>query len=148
MNQADLAASRFAQGHNCAQAVLSVFADKCGIVETTALKLATGFGGGMGRQAETCGAVTGAMMSLGLLHGSEQPDRETREQVYAMVRDLAERFKARNETLICRELMKCDISTPDGLRRAVEENMHSTTCPKFVRDAVEILEEMESEKDR
>ena len=146
MNKADLAASRFAQGHNCAQAVLSVFAEESGIEETTALKLATGFGGGMGRQAETCGAVTGAMMALGLLHGPEQPDRETREEVYAMVRDFTARFKERNGTLICRELMTCDISTPDGLQQAVKENMHSTVCPKFVRDAVEILEEMAAER--
>ena len=143
MNQIDLALSRFAEGFNCSQAVLSVYAE--GRDEETALKIAAGFGGGMGRMAGTCGAVTGAMMVLGLRFGSRTPDREAKERVYAKIREFANRFKARNSSLVCRDLLGCDISTPEGYEAAKEKQLVSTTCPKFVRDAAEILEEMLAE---
>jgi hypothetical protein len=62
--------------------------------------------------------------------------------IYARIRDFAERFKARNNSLVCRDLLKCDIGTPEGLRRATDEKLFSAVCPQFVRDACEILEEM------
>jgi len=143
MNQIDLALSRFAEGFNCSQAVLSAYAE--GMDEETALKIAAGFGGGLGRMAETCGAVTRAMMVLGLKFGAVSPDREAKERVYAKIREFADRFKARNGSLLCRDLLGCDISTPEGYEVAKEKRLVSTTCPKFVRDAAEILEEMLAE---
>jgi C_GCAxxG_C_C family probable redox protein len=112
--------------------------------EETALKIASGFGGGMGRMAGTCGAVTGAIMFLGLRFGGATPDREAKERVYARVREFADRFKARNGSLLCRDLLGCDIGTPDGYETG--KTLFTTTCPKYVRDACKILEEMLSSK--
>ena len=139
MSGTEIAISRFAEGFNCSQAVLSAYAD---LDDETALKIASGFGGGMGRMADTCGAVTGAFMILGLRYGAASPDREAKEAIYAQIRDFSDRFKARNGSLHCRNLLGCDISQPEGLQRAKDENLLTTLCPKFVRDACEILEEM------
>ena len=136
------AVSRFAEGFNCAQAVFSVYAEDTGFDDDTALKVAAGFGGGMGRMASTCGAVTGAFMVLGLRYGSITADRQAKEATYASIREFADRFKARNGSLDCRELLGCDISTPDGLKQAMESDAFANICPKFVRDACEILEEI------
>ncbi len=142
MNRIESALSRFAQGFNCSQAVLSAYAVQFELDEETAAKIASGFGGGMGRMADTCGAVTGAFMVLGLKYGQNSPDREAKEAIYAQVKDFAGRFQARNGSLVCRDLLDCDISTAEGLQQAREAEMFSRTCPKFVRDACEILEEM------
>ena len=142
MNQIETALFRFAQGFNCSQAVLSAYAGQFGLDEETALKIASGFGGGLGRMADTCGAVTGAFMVLGLKYGQNSPDRGAKERIYERIRDFAERFKERNGSLVCRDLLGCDISTPEGLQHAREIEFLAHTCPKFVRDACEILEKM------
>ncbi len=142
MDRIETALSRFTQGFNCSQAVLSAYAGQLGLDAETAAKIASGFGGGLGRMADTCGAVTGAFMVLGLKYGQDLPDREAKERIYARIKDFAERFQARNGSLVCRDLLDCDISTPEGLRRAREMELLTTTCPNFVRDACEILEEM------
>ncbi len=142
MNRIETAASRFADGFNCSQAVLSAYAGEFGLDDDTALKIASGFGGGMGRMADTCGAVTGAFMVLGLKYGQASSDREAKEGIYARIREFADRFQARNGSLVCRDLLGCDISTPEGLQHAKDEKLLTTICPKFVRDASEILGEM------
>ena len=142
MNRIETVLSRFAGGFNCSQAVFSAYADDFGLDEATALKIASGFGGGMGRMAETCGAVTGAMMVLGLRFDGATPDREAKERVYAKIREFTNRFKARNAALLCQDLLTCDISTPEGLEAAKGKNLFTTMCPKYVQDAAEILEEM------
>jgi C_GCAxxG_C_C family probable redox protein len=100
MDRLKIAMSRFADGFNCSQAVFAAFADDFGLDGETALKIASGFGGGMGRMAETCGAVTGAMMVLGLKFGSASPDQKAKELVYAKVKAFADCFKARNGSLL------------------------------------------------
>jgi C_GCAxxG_C_C family probable redox protein len=142
VNQIETAVNRFAEGFNCSQAVFSSYAGQVGLDEGTALKIAAGFGGGMGRIGGTCGAVTGAFMVLGLRHGGSSPDPQTKELVYAKVRECADRFKARNGSLLCKDLLGCDISTSEGREAAKEKNLFTTICPKVVRDAAEILEEM------
>jgi C_GCAxxG_C_C family probable redox protein len=142
MGTIDLATARFAEGYNCSQAVLSAYADRFGLDGETALKIASGFGGGMGRMAETCGAVTGALMVLGWKYGAASPDREAKERVYEQVREFAKRFAARHGSLACRDLLGCDISTAGGYDVARERNLFATTCPQFVRDAAEILDDM------
>jgi C_GCAxxG_C_C family probable redox protein len=143
MNRADTALSCFAEGFNCSQAVLSAYAGHFGFDGQSALRLASGFGGGMGRMAGTCGAVTGAFMVLGLKYGRASPSQEAKETIYERIREFADRFKARNGSLTCKDLLGCDISTVEGLELA--KSLFATTCPKFVRDAVEILEEMLAE---
>lgn len=142
MNRIEVAVSRFAEGYSCSQAVLSAYADRLGIDDETALKISAGFGGGMGRMADTCGAVTGAFMALGLRHAQAAPGREAKEAIYARINAFANQFKARHGSLICRDLLGCDISTPEGAQRAREAGLFSKSCPKFVQDACEILEEM------
>lgn len=143
MGRVEQAVSCFKSGFNCSQAVLSTYAEDFGLDREGALKLAAGFGGGMGRMAGTCGAVTGAFMVLGLTHGpTESGDQTGRETVYERVREFAKRFEARNGTRICRNLIQCDIDTPEGLAMARQQKLFATVCPKFVQDAAEILEEM------
>lgn len=144
MSRVETAVSRFAEGFNCSQAVLSAYVERFGLGDETALKIAAGFGGGMGRMAETCGAATGAFMVLGLEHGQASPEPKAKEAVYARIREFADRFKARHGSLGCRELLGCDISTDEGVQRARELQFFTKTCPQFVRSACEILEEMAS----
>jgi C_GCAxxG_C_C family probable redox protein len=111
-----------------------------------ALKIAQGFGGGMGRMAQTCGAVTGAYMVLGLKYGNaETHDKETKEKVYELIREFSRRFENRNSSIVCRELLGCDISKPEGVMAAKENGLFTSICPKMVREAVEILDEMINE---
>jgi C_GCAxxG_C_C family probable redox protein len=146
-NATESAVSCFQQGFSCSQAILSTFGEQFGLDQKTALKLAAGFGGGMGRMAGTCGAVTGAFMVLGLKYGAiSADDRQAEELAYERVREFAARFKERNDSLECRELLGCDISTPEGLQTFKEKELISTHCPKFVRDAAEIMERMLNEK--
>lgn len=122
------------------QAVFSAYAETLGMDRQTAMKLSAGFGGGMGRMAQTCGAVTGAFMVLGLKYGGE--DADAREKAYQMVRDFARRFEQRHGSLVCRDLMECDISTPEGQQAAKDRGLRSGVCTPLVRQAAEILETM------
>lgn len=142
MTRIEDAVARFSEGYSCSQAVFSAFAPSLGLDQDTALKVASGFGGGMGRLAETCGAVTGAFMVIGLKYGAASADQEAKLAVYAKVREFAERFKACYGSLICRDLLGCDLSTPEGAAFAHEQKLPSTVCPKYVQKAAEILEEM------
>ena len=135
-----------AEGFSCAQALLAVYGPELGMDRETALKVAGGFGGGMGRMAGTCGAVTGAYMVIGLVHSmTKKGDLQQKELSYETIREFAEKFKGRNGTLVCRELMGVDVSTPEGFAESKEKKIARTVCPKYVRDAAEILEEMLAE---
>ncbi len=142
---ADKAVARFAEGYNCAQSVLLPFAGTRRLSKHSALRLASPFGAGVGRLGGTCGAVTGAIMALGLRGGHTRPaDLQTKEEAYRRAREIASRFIARNGSLNCSELLGCNLGTPEGAAMARERNFHHTRCPKFVRDAVEILLEVET----
>ena len=143
MNKVESAVSSFNKGFNCCQSVLSAYCGEFGLNREVALKLSTGFGGGMGRMAGVCGAVTGAFMVLGLKYGKVRAeDNKSREKTDMLVKEFAGKFKARNDSIVCKDILGCDISTPEGLRTAEEKALFSKVCPKFVRDAAEILEEM------
>ncbi len=140
----DNALTYFKEGFNCSQAVFAAFADQFGLDRKAALKISEGFGGGMGRMGLTCGAVTGAIMVIGLKHGGTKPDdKDVKQETYGLVRELIKRFKERNCAAIeCRELLKCDMSTPEGFEQAKKRDVHNTICPKFVADAAIILEDI------
>ena len=144
MSIADTATACFDEGFNCSQAVFSAFAPQLGLDRVTALKVAGPFGGGIGRMGETCGAVTGALMVIGLKYGQTiSEDKASKDKSYELVKQFAERFKDRNHgCLICRELLGADISTPEGMQKIKEKQAFTTMCPKFVRDAAEIVEEL------
>ena len=142
MSRASDAIVLFQQGCSCSQAVLAVFAEELGLSRELACKVSAGFGGGLGRLGDTCGAVSGAIIVLGLRHGSAAGgDRAAKEQTYARVRDFVGRFRARHGSSVCRELLGCDLSTPAGFQHAKEQKLTATLCPEFVASAVELLEE-------
>ncbi len=130
------------EGYSCSQAVVGAYCERFDLDKETAMKLSAGFGGGM-KMAGTCGALTGGLMIIGLKHGhSEAEDKEGKKRLSALIKDFTARFKARTSALTCRELMDCDISTQEGIRVANEMDLFSVVCPKAVRAAAEILEEM------
>ena len=143
MNKVESAVFSFNNGFNCCQSVLLAYCQEFSLDSQVASRLSTGFGGGMGRMAGVCGAVTGAFMVLGLKYGKmKAEDNESREKTYMLVKEFAGKFKARNDSIICKDILECDISTRQGLRMAREKALFSKVCPKFVQDAAEILEEM------
>ncbi len=114
-----------------------------GLDREEGLRVAGAFGGGMSRMGETCGAVTGAFIVIGLKHGKTKADDDkAREKTYELANELVRRFKKRNATIRCRELLGHDLSTGEGREAVMEQNLFVTRCPKFLRDAAEILEEI------
>jgi C_GCAxxG_C_C family probable redox protein len=114
-----------------------------GLDREQALKVAGAFGGGMARMGETCGVVTGSMMTIGLKHGkTKTSDDEAKERTYGLVIEFVDRFKARHGSIVCRELLDCDMSTPEGLQEFKNKNLLETHCARFVREAAEMLEEI------
>lgn len=142
-NETEKALSCFKEGFNCAQALLSAFASRFGMSEEEALRLATPFGGGMARMGEVCGAVSGALMALGLNHGySRQEDKAAKETCYRTANAFAARFRARHGSIVCRELLGCDLTSPEGTARFKEKDLLTTVCTVVVRDAAEIVSEL------
>lgn len=141
MCKPDCAVECFNNGFNCAQAVFSTYCEQLGLDKTTALRIAGGFGGGMGHIGETCGAVTGAFMLVGLKHGKiNKDDNDAREKTYALVKEFTRQFKDINGFVKCTELLGYDISTAEGLKAAREANLWDTVCAKLVRDSAQIAE--------
>ncbi len=143
MDKIELAVDCFKKGFTCGQAVLSTFAQELGLERDLAFKVACAFGGGMARMGKTCGAVTGAFMVIGLKYGrTKVEDNDAREKTYELVKEFVRRFESLNNSIVCKELLGLDISTPDGRRIAEEQKLYTTLCPKFVKDAAEIIEEI------
>jgi C_GCAxxG_C_C family probable redox protein len=139
----DQAVACFRNDFNCAQAIFSTYAEQFGMDKQTALKISCPFGAGMAFMTETCGAVTGALMVIGLKHGKARPDDdESKQKTYALAREFVARFKAKHDTIVCRELLGCDIGTEDGKRFFDENQYEEKLCAKFVADAATILEEI------
>jgi C_GCAxxG_C_C family probable redox protein len=139
-NPPEIAVARFRQNFNCAQSVFVAFAPQLGMDESQAFKLASPFGGGVARRGQTCGAVTGALMALGLAQEADTP--AGKEDAYRLGEEFLQRFEARHATILCRELIDCDISTPEGRQQAREKSAFTALCPLFVRDAAEIVQAM------
>jgi C_GCAxxG_C_C family probable redox protein len=132
----------FKEGWNCTQAVLSTYGPQFGLDRENAVKIAGAFGSGMGMR-ETCGAVTGALMVIGLKHARLNAGiLFSRDKTEDIAREFAARFKARNEITECRELLGCDVSSCEGFGTAEKERHFKTHCLKFVQDAAEIWEEL------
>jgi C_GCAxxG_C_C family probable redox protein len=138
-NPIKTAQDHFAQGFNCSQAVFYAFASQLGIEDEAALKLASPFGGGVAHQGDVCGAVTGALLALGLARGNAT--LENKAETYRIAENFIERFQERHATILCRELIGHDISTPEGLQSAREQNVFASACPVFVKDAAELVAE-------
>ena len=139
MNMADRAEQLFRDSCNCCQAVFGSMASHSGLDEAAAIKLGTAFGGGMGRMGGVCGAVTGAVLVLGLRYGDPVAGSESKEQIYRLVRSFVEEFRELHGSILCRELLGCEIGTQEGMAEAKEKDLFGTVCVKFVRDAVDIV---------
>jgi C_GCAxxG_C_C family probable redox protein len=130
----------FKKGFSCSQAVLAAFGPGSGLDRDTALKIAQPFGGGMAQRGETCGAVTGAFMVIGLHHGrTRAEDIESRDRTYALMRAFIDRFQAEHGSLRCRDLLGYRLDDPEQHRRAQEEGKFDNLCPALVRSAAAIL---------
>jgi C_GCAxxG_C_C family probable redox protein len=141
-SKVEIAKSKFVEGFNCAQAVLYSFCDDLGFNKDMALKLACGFGAGMGRKEEVCGAVTGGIIAIGIKYGrNKADDKIAGEKTYEKTRELMNNFRKLNGTFICRKLLNdCELTTEEGHKQFMELNLRNTVCLKCVQHAVEILE--------
>jgi C_GCAxxG_C_C family probable redox protein len=143
VSRVELAMQMFGRDFACSQSVLSAFVDPADMSHETALRVAAGFGGGLARSGETCGAVAGAVMALSLRHCGKPADEPlSKERTYPAVREFLARFRAAHGTLECRELLGIDIGAPEGLQQARDLGLFKSRCPAFVRTAAEILEEL------
>jgi C_GCAxxG_C_C family probable redox protein len=144
MKRVEIAEAKFLEGYNCAQSVLYSFSDDLGFDKNLALKSACGFGAGMGRKEEVCGAVSGGIMVIGIKYGrGENQDRSLMENTYAKTRELMDRFMAAHGSVNCRRLLGgCDLTTSEGQKEFKEKDLFNTVCKKCVRNVVEIIEDM------
>lgn len=133
----------FREGYNCSQSVFMAFSDVYGIDEELASRLSASFGGGMGRMREVCGAVSGMLMVAGLETGATKgSDKEGKKANYQMVQKLAEEYREKTGSIICRELLGLDENAPMEAKPAerTEEYYKKRPCVELVRQAAEILE--------
>ena len=136
----------FSRGFHCSQAVLAAYADQCGLSEEQALKLGACFGSGM-RKGEVCGACSGALMVLGSLYGQVCLSGEESRRVENEVNDrMMKGFEEACGSCLCREILGCDISTPEGKQYARQNNLFKERCPRMVAVAVDVLEEIIGER--
>lgn len=145
MNHVEKAEEYFCNNFNCSQAVFTTFATEMGLDEEVALRIATQFGGGA-RKGEMCGAVSGALMALGLKYGHcHAEDAEEKGKAYQIAEDFMNRFIAEKGTVVCRELLGYDVSKTEDMQKIKELNLFKTVCPEMVRCATLIVEQMINE---
>lgn len=134
----ELASDRFAHGFNCAQSILAAFAADHGMSTEAALRLAAPFGGGLGRAGEVCGALSGALMVLGLRYATDRP--EDKDAIYRITREFMAEFQQQHGAVLCRELVGFDIATPEGLQAARAHKVFAEVCPLLVASTAKALE--------
>ena len=144
MTHAEQARALFLEGYNCAQAVFCAFADVTQLDRDAAARMASSFGGGMGRLREVCGTVSAALMVLGMVRGYSDPtDPEAKKAHYRLVQEYARRFKEKNGTIICRELLAGVETTPgDEPEARTPEYYARRPCPRLAYEAAEVLDEI------
>lgn len=133
----------FKKGYNCSQAIVLAFADMLPVDRTLLLRLASSFGGGMGRLREVCGSVSGMFMIAGLLYGYDGPETgQIKAEHYAGIQELAKRFEEKHGTIICREMLglsvRHDVPTPEA---RTAEYYKKRPCAEIIGDAAEILDQ-------
>ncbi len=143
MTRREMAMANFMKGYNCSQSVVLAFADMLPVNESDLLKMASSFGGGMGRLREVCGSVSGMFIVIGLLYGYDGPETgQVKAEHYKRVQELAHRFEEKHGSIVCRELLglnvKREAPTPEA---RTKEYYKKRPCPEIIGDAAEILEE-------
>ncbi len=139
-NRVEQALALFEGGMACSQAILATYGPLFGFDRDEAVRIARGFGGGMGRLSETCGAVTGAFMAISLKF--DGTDKQTKEDTYALMQEFARRFKAKHHSLNCTQLLDCDLGKPEGQAKFRELGRMQSHCICYVREAAQHLEEL------
>lgn len=140
MNKAELAKMYFQQGYNCSQAVLLSFCDELDIDNDTAAKISLGFGGGIGRLREVCGAFSGIVMAVSIKYADKELDYKNKKDVYSQIQYLSEKFKEKNGSIICKELLNTK-ETGGSPEKRTDEYYKKRPCPEIVATAAAILEE-------
>lgn len=145
MEKEEQARKKFIDGRNCCQAVFATFAPELGVDEATALRIASSFGGGIGRLREVCGAFSGLCMVAGLLKG--YADGETPEEKaahYALIQELAEKFKREHGSLVCREILQLskNAPTPPTPEARTTQYYSNRPCERCVGTAARLCEEL------
>ena len=132
-------ASLFRQGYNCAQSVLLTMQDFWNEKKTLEPKIASAFGGGIGRKGSLCGALTGGVIAIGQKYGSNKPILEEREKASSLALRFYDRFQKEHGSVFCRDLVGYDLTDPEELKKAWDSNVFISKCLHFVEKAVEIL---------
>lgn len=143
MTRREIAMDNFFKGYNCAQSIVLAFEDLLPVDKCMLSKMASSFGGGMGRLREVCGSVSGIFMIAGLLYGYDGPETgEIKAEHYARIQELAHRFEEKHGTIICREMLglsvRHDVPTPEA---RTNEYYKKRPCVEIIGDAAEILEQ-------
>lgn len=147
MGSPEKAKSLFSGGYLCSQSVLSTYSEEFGVPPHTALRIAAAFGGGINNSGEMCGAVSGALMLIGLKYGSTQPrDAEGRQRVESAADRFISDFAGAYGSMKCRDLLGIDISTDDGLQQARQSGVFETRCPLFVESAAAFVQAILAEE--
>lgn len=143
MKKSDAAVVSFQSGFTCSSAVFSTFSKELGLDGETSKKIACGFGAGISKTGNICGAVSGAILVIGLKYGkSEAGDDKATEKTRALVREFIREFTARNGSVNCTELLGYNLNIPEEYRKAGNEGLFTTRCPEYVRDAADILDQI------
>ena len=143
MDRAKKALNLFNSGYNCAQAVAGVFSKETGIDKENLFKLTCGFGGGCSRTGQICGALSGAITIIGLKNGnSKSDDKASKEITYSLVQKLTNEFKEKHNSVLCPILIGFDLGTEEGLKAALENEVHTKICGNLVTETVKMVEEI------
>lgn len=141
-NRVEHAKNRFLKSMNCSQAILETYAPAMGMTVDQARRVAAAFAGGMGMGSE-CGAVTGAMMVIGMKYGkTADNDSRADAETFKRVAELVKEFKAQHKSIGCSELLGSDMGTPEGVKKAADAGYFTSRCPGYVTTAAQILEKL------
>ncbi len=143
MNKSKEATKIFDRGFNCAQSVLYTYGKEFFKEDSLALKLASGFGAGISYRGEMCGAVSGALMAIGLHCGySDVSEADAKELSNKIIKEFLKEFEKQNKSVYCKQLLKTDISKAEGLEYARENGLFETICPKLIESSSNLLESL------
>jgi len=144
MKKHEEASKIFKEGLNCSQAVFATYSEEFGLDKSSVLKIASGFGGGIGQSGETCGVVTGAFMVLGLKFGSDSvtPDPESKKLPMDKIKLFREKFIDLYGSTNCKDLLGYDLADPGDSATVSEKKLTKEICPKYIEAACRLLEEM------
>lgn len=142
MSKVEEAVQCFENGFNCCQAIFSTYCEDYGLDKATALKIASSFDAGKGPLTGTCGAITGAYMLIGLAHGMyKEEDTASKEKTLSLVQEFTDQFDYMHGSIRCKDLLKCDLSTKEGLDYAKTNELYNKLCTIYIRDAAQLLED-------